>query len=231
MQVADHEGDLGDLQPAELDPGSAQHAVRGLEPAPRDVLRRRSAEMFAKPRRPRVAAAARRLLRRLHGETGIEEVLLEIGEELHQRVVQHPPAVRPDAIQGGNRRRLTPEDGVIGTPIYMAPERFTGEADDGRSDVYSVGMMVYEMLAGQLPFGEPEDNPIKVIMKHLHEPPIPLLALCPELPEDLGELVLQALAKQPAERPTARELGHRFAAILELGLPPSLEAKSEDSAA
>ena len=117
------------------------------------------------------------------------------------------------------KRDLTPEEGVVGTPIYMAPERFTGEPDDGRSDVYSLAVMIYEMLAGQLPFGEPEGNPIKIILKHLHEPPIPLLALCPELPEELAEVILEALAKHPEDRPSARELGRRFAAAVEL---PSL---------
>jgi serine/threonine protein kinase len=122
---------------------------------------------------------------------------------------------------------LTPEEGVVGTPIYMAPERFTGEPDDGRSDVYSLGVMVYEMLAGQLPFGDTEGSPIKVVLKHLHEPPIPLRTLCPELPNELIEVVLEALAKHPDERPTAREMGRGFAAAVEL--PPA--AMTENSAA
>ncbi len=126
------------------------------------------------------------------------------------------------------RQDLTPEEGVVGTPIYMAPERFTGEPDDGRSDVYSLAVMVYEMLAGQLPFGDPEGNPIKIILKHLHEPPIPLQALCPELPAELAEVILQALQKHPEERPSARELGRRFAAAVEL---PILTPGKTDSAA
>jgi serine/threonine protein kinase len=117
---------------------------------------------------------------------------------------------------------LTPDEGVLGTPIYMAPERFTGEDYSGAADVYSLGVMLYEMLAGELPFGEPPRNPVKMIMLHMNEPPRPLLELCPELPAALGELVDETLAKDAEARPTAAELARRLASILELDLPPIL---------
>jgi len=117
---------------------------------------------------------------------------------------------------------LTPNEGVLGTPIYMAPERFTGEDYSGKADVYSVGVMLYEMLAGELPFGEAPMNPVKMILLHMNEPPRPLLELCPELPAALGELVGETLAKDAEERPTAAELARRLASILELDLPPIL---------
>jgi serine/threonine protein kinase len=53
---------------------------------------------------------------------------------------------------------LTVAAGILGTPVYMAPERFRGEAIDGASDVYSVGVMLYQMLAGRVPFCAPDSD-------------------------------------------------------------------------
>jgi serine/threonine-protein kinase len=96
--------------------------------------------------------------------------------------------------------------GMIGTLDYMAPEQINASAAiDGRADVYSLGVMVYQMLTGQLPFtGE---SPGAVLMAHLQQPvPDPRL-LTPQLPDICAQTLQRALAKDPAQRcPSAGEL-------------------------
>ncbi len=110
--------------------------------------------------------------------------------------------------------RLTLEGVGPGTPLYMAPERFSELPYDGGADVYSVGVMLYEMLVGQPPFVALDGNPFKVAMMHLYDLPRPIRELCPEVPRRVEEVVLEALAKESGRRPSARELGRRFAAAV-----------------
>ena len=87
----------------------------------------------------------------------------------------------------------------IGTPLYMSPEQARGEKVDGRSDVYALGVVCHEMLAGQVPFtGE---SPLAVLMAHLTLPPPRLSQVCPELSPELDEPLLHMLAKDVAGRP------------------------------
>jgi serine/threonine-protein kinase len=87
---------------------------------------------------------------------------------------------------------------VLGTPAYMSPEQGQGQPGDGRSDIYSLGVMLYEMATGRLPYDA--DTPLAVVMKHVHDPlPLPRSVL-PELPESLERVILRALAKDPAQR-------------------------------
>ena len=96
----------------------------------------------------------------------------------------------------------------------MAPERFSNTPYDGAADVYSVGVMLYEMLTGHLPFVESDGNPLKIALMHVNERPRPLSELNPRVPPAVEAVVLQALAKDPCRRPTAARLGRRFAAAL-----------------
>ncbi len=102
--------------------------------------------------------------------------------------------------------------GFVGTPLYMAPERVIGSDFDGRSDVYSVGVILYAMLAGRLPFvAQKGEAALSVAMKHVKEPP-PALSV-PGLSAGVAGLVMQTLAKEPAKRPTAHELARFLRAL------------------
>jgi serine/threonine protein kinase/Tfp pilus assembly protein PilF len=93
---------------------------------------------------------------------------------------------------------LTTTGMAIGTPTYMSPEAGRGEKVDERSDIYSLGVMFYEMVTGTLPYDA--DTPWAVILKHINEPlPLPS-AIMPGLPTSVERILLKSLAKSPAER-------------------------------
>jgi serine/threonine protein kinase len=99
---------------------------------------------------------------------------------------------------------LTNTGMLLGTPRYMSPEQCRGEELDPRSDVYSLGIILYEMLAGQPPFDAPSAT--AVALKHLNEPPQPLADLRPDAPDALCGLVMQAIEKDPERRPTSSQI-------------------------
>ncbi len=119
-------------------------------------------------------------------------------------------------------RSITLEGSILGSPAYMAPERLRNQPYDGRADVYSLGVMLYEMLTGRLPFVSADGDPLAVVTMHLTEEPRPPRALRPDLPEAVEAVVLSALAKDPQLRPQASVMGRRLAAALELELPTGL---------
>lgn len=101
--------------------------------------------------------------------------------------------------------RLTMSGFVVGTPDYLAPEQARGAEVDGRADLYSVGVMLFEMLTGRTPFDG--DTAITVMHKHLTEPPPRPSDLVPGIPARLDEICLRALAKEPDLRfCSAREM-------------------------
>ena len=93
---------------------------------------------------------------------------------------------------------MTIDGCTIGTPAYMPPEQVLGEDVDGRSDVYSAGVILYRLLAGRLPFEA--DTPIGMLQKHMAETPLPVHVHRHDLPSWCDGLVQRALAKSPAER-------------------------------
>jgi tRNA A-37 threonylcarbamoyl transferase component Bud32 len=94
--------------------------------------------------------------------------------------------------------QMTEAGSIVGTAQYLSPEQARGAAVDQRSDIYSVGIVLYELLAGRLPFtGE---TPLEIAMKHLSEVPKPPSEIRPEIPADLDMVVLRALAKDPEDR-------------------------------
>ena len=107
---------------------------------------------------------------------------------------------------------------VLGTASYMAPEQALGEPATPKSDLYSLGIVLYEMLTGKLPYTA--ENPVAVSMKHVTELPRPPQEVNPQIPEGLSALVVKLLAKDPKARyADAAELAEDLRRALE-GLPP-----------
>ncbi len=97
--------------------------------------------------------------------------------------------------------RLSQENILIGTVFYLAPEAALGKTIDARTDLYALGVMLYELSAGQLPFTA--DDPLAVISQHIHAPAIPPSTYNPLIPPALDALVLRLLAKRPEDRPAS----------------------------
>ena len=106
---------------------------------------------------------------------------------------------------------------VSGTPKYMSPEQARGDKVDHRTDIYSLGIMLYELLAGRVPFDG--DSTLAVIYKHLNDPPPPIANISPQL----QEVVNRTLAKDPNDRyQSARELANAY--LDAIGLQTQMEA-------
>ena len=107
--------------------------------------------------------------------------------------------------------RMTTDGALVGTAGYLAPEQALGGEVDGRADLYALGVVLYERLAGRPPF---EGDPLAVISQHLHAPVTPPRTFRPDLPPALEAIVLKLLAKDPAQRfATAAELERALDAV------------------
>jgi serine/threonine-protein kinase len=123
----------------------------------------------------------------------------------------------------------TQEGTVFGTPRYMSPEQAQGRALDARSDLYSIGVLLYQMLTGRPPFTD--EDAIVVMAHHIRSKPAPPIEIAPDagLPKALSDLVLGALAKDPTKRPpTARAFIEELDRAIE---PREIEAEARPSRA
>lgn len=113
-----------------------------------------------------------------------------------------------------NSSTLTKGDNVMGSVHYFSPEQAKGEGANATSDLYSTGVVLYEMLTGRVPYDG--DNPVAVAMQHLHATPVPIQNLAPDVPPALVRVCMKAMEKNPAMRyQTARDMAADIRAALE----------------
>jgi tetratricopeptide (TPR) repeat protein/tRNA A-37 threonylcarbamoyl transferase component Bud32 len=121
--------------------------------------------------------------------------------------------------------KLTEENATFGTPAYMSPEQIRGQSADARSDVWAVGVVLYEMLAGHVPFQGAYAEAIAHAIRH--EPPGPLRSQRPEVPEEVEQLVFRALHKEPKVRfSSGRELTRALRHVRGLTVPTDLRTET-----
>jgi beta-lactam-binding protein with PASTA domain/predicted Ser/Thr protein kinase len=132
---------------------------------------------------------------------------------VHRDIKPHNVAVGPDGrikvmdfgIARAGTSQMTETGSIIGTAQYLSPEQAKGAPVGPTSDIYSVGVVLYEMLTGSVPFTG--DTPLEIAMKHLSATPEPPSEKRPEVPHELDSIVLRALAKRPEDRyQTAEEM-------------------------
>jgi hypothetical protein len=171
------------------------------------------------------------------GALPIEEARRILGEVAAALGVAHAAGIvhrdiKPDNIMldGSERRAIVTDFGIakalgsgeagltgtgmlIGTPQYMSPEQASGEKHiDARSDIYSLGCVAYQMLAGRMPFEG--DSAQAMIVAHIASPPEPIWNLRPDVPDNVAAAVMRALAKRPDERwPTAGDFAAAVRAV------------------
>ncbi|MEV6330652.1 serine/threonine-protein kinase [Streptomyces sp. NPDC051909] len=143
---------------------------------------------------------------------------------VHRDLKPRNVMVRPDgtvtvldlgvaSVLDSDTTRLTHTGSPIGTPAYMAPEQAMGGAVGPYTDLYALGVLLHELLSGNVPFAG--STALGVLHRHLHEPPLPVRRLRPEVPDALEALVLRLLAKDPQDRPSgAQEVYERLLPLL-----------------
>lgn len=158
---------------------------------------------------------------RLHGQslpfTETIKIISQIGDALdyaHSRGVIHRD-IKPSNVLLDERNncllsdfgiarmyeatsRFTATGGIIGTPAYMSPEQGRGEKIDQRSDIYSLGVVLYELATGRVPYQA--ETPIAVIFKHIEGPLPPPRTINPNLSQQIEQVILKAMAKNPEDR-------------------------------
>jgi non-specific serine/threonine protein kinase len=160
----------------------------------------------------------------IHRELKPANILLEpAGDRLVAKVLDFG-VVRLQESTGSSAHHLTVTGVILGTPLYMSPEQCEGESLDARSDVYALGCVLYEALAGQPPFRA--KSLVALLQKHAFEVPEPPSAHVAGLAPEIDALVLRALAKRPEDRfATAFDLRRAIEAAAR-GLGPSAGAET-----
>lgn len=138
----------------------------------------------------------------IHRDLKPENVILttRAGEKDFVKVLDFGIAARSESADAQKEAKLTQQGMVLGTPPYMSPEQFTGKELDQRSDIYSLGVMAYEMLTGKLPFDA--DTPWEWATKHMTAQPTPFEASAQHVsaPPNMKAAIMRALSKDREER-------------------------------
>lgn len=133
-------------------------------------------------------------------KNGFDDVkIVDFGIAKMREISEHASINPPPIPEGSGHRRITKAGSIFGTPEYMAPEQAAGREVDHRADLYAVGVILYEMLTGKVPFSS--DGMIETLTKHITERVRPPRELNPNISPALEAVILKALAKTPAERP------------------------------
>ncbi|MFI8342568.1 protein kinase [Streptomyces sp. NPDC085639] len=143
---------------------------------------------------------------------------------VHRDLKPRNVMVRPDgtvlvldlgvaSVMDTDTTRLTSTGSPIGSPAYMAPEQAISGAVGPYTDLYALGVLLYELLSGNVPFVG--STALGVLHRHLYEPPVPVRQLRPEIPQELEKILLHLLAKDPQDRPSsAQEVYEALAPLL-----------------
>ncbi len=163
----------------------------------------------------------------VHRDLKPDNVILttSAGETDFVKVLDFGIAARTESTDAKREQKLTQQGMVLGTPPYMSPEQFTGKELDRRSDIYSLGVMAYEMLTGRLPFEA--DTPWQWATQHMTAQPTPFEASAPHtaIPEGMRRAILRSLSKDRDQRQaTAKEF------FLELSAGMALPSTADDAA-
>jgi class 3 adenylate cyclase len=127
-----------------------------------------------------------------------------------------------------DRSRMTMQGMMVGTVAYMPPEQALGRTPDARSDLYALGAMLYEMVAGRPPFLG--DDAVGVISQHINTPPVDPSWHSPECPKPLEALILRLLAKSPDERPaSAQDVAAELRRILDRSTVDTVHPQKPDA--
>ncbi len=129
---------------------------------------------------------------------------------------------------GASSSTLTGTGSLLGTPHYMSPEQARGQAGNERSDIYSLGVILYEICTGVRPFQG--DNPTLIMMQHITAMPTPPALINPNIPPALAEVILRSLAKEPAERfPNALAMTQALSQAVNVVPPHTIETQQRST--
>ena len=154
----------------------------------------------------------------LHGTNGDRVV----------KVIDFGIAKLTDESQAPGAETTTQSGMFLGTPAYMAPERVFNQPYDGRADVYAVGVMIFEMVSGRLPFERTPGGHLSLMRMHAVEKAPRLTKFVPDAHPRLEEAVALAMRKEPGDRPTAAQLGTMLRELLAEMRPSGRARRSSD---